>query len=65
MSLSKIVSFVKIAFYSGDTRTSSFELQTSPDGTTWTTRSSRTSSGTTTALETFDFTDVTARNLYR
>ncbi len=58
---SKTVAFVKIAFYSGDTRTSTFDVQTSPDGTTWTTRSSRTSSGTSLALETFDFTDVSAR----
>ena len=57
----KTVAFVKIAFYNGDTRTSTFDVQTSGDGTTWTTRTSRTSSGSTTALETFDFTDVTAR----
>ncbi len=61
LGASKTVSFVKIAFYVGDTRTSTFDVQTSPDGTTWTTRKSATSSGTTTALETFDFTDVTAR----
>jgi poly(beta-D-mannuronate) lyase len=58
---SKTVSFVKIAFYQGDTRTSTFDVQTSPDSTTWTTRASATSSGTTTALETFEFTDVSAR----
>ena len=52
---------MKIAFYSGDTRTSTFDIQTSNDGSSWTTRSSRTSSGTSTALETFDFTDVSAR----
>jgi hypothetical protein len=57
----KTIAFVKIAFYVGDTRSSTFDVQTSPDGTTWTTRTSRTSSGTSTALETFDFTDVAAR----
>jgi hypothetical protein len=57
----KTVSYVKIAFYNGDTRTSTFDIQTSNDGSSWTTRSSRTSSGTSTALETFDFTDVSAR----
>ena len=57
----RTVAFVKIAFYNGNTRTSTFDVQTSPDGSAWTTRSSRTSSGTTTALETFDFTDVSAR----
>lgn len=61
LGATRAVSYVKIAFYNGDTRTSSFDIQTSPDGTTWTTRSSRTSSGSTTALETFDFTDVSAR----
>jgi poly(beta-D-mannuronate) lyase len=58
---SKTISYVKVAFYSGDVRTSTFDVQTSPDGTTWTTRGSFTSSGTSLALETFDFTDVSAR----
>lgn len=57
----KTVAFVKIAFYNGDVRTSTFDVQTSPDGTTWTTRASPTSSGTSTALETFNFTDASAR----
>jgi hypothetical protein len=57
----KTIGYVKLAFYNGDTRTSTFDVQTSPDGTTWTTRASPTSSGTTTGLETFDFTDVSAR----
>jgi hypothetical protein len=57
----KTSAFVKIAFYVGDTRTSTFDVQTSPDATTWTTRATRTSSGTSTALETFDFADVSAR----
>jgi hypothetical protein len=61
LGTTKTVSFVKIAFYVGDTRTSTFDVQTSTDGTNWTTRASDTSSGTTTALETTDFTDVSAR----
>jgi hypothetical protein len=61
LGTTRTISYVKIAFYSGDTRTSTFDVQTSSDGTTWTTRTSRTSSGTSTALETFDFADVSAR----
>lgn len=57
----KTVTQVKIAFYNGDTRTSTFDVQTSPDGSTWTTRGSFTSSGTSTALETFNSTDASAR----
>ncbi len=57
----RTVTSVKIAFYSGDVRTSTFDVQTSPDGTTWTTRGSFTSSGTSLALETFNSTDASAR----
>jgi hypothetical protein len=62
LGATRTVSYVKIAFYNGNTRTSTFDIQTSDSSSgPWTTRSSRTSSGTTTALETFDFTDVSAR----
>jgi hypothetical protein len=57
----KTVSLVKIAFYNGDVRTSTFDVQTSSDGMTWTTRGSFTSSGTSLNLETFDSTDASAR----
>jgi poly(beta-D-mannuronate) lyase len=57
----KTVSYVKVALYNGDTRTSTFDVQTSPDGTTWTTRGSFTSSGTSLNLQTFDSTDASAR----
>jgi hypothetical protein len=55
------VSLVKIAWHQGDTRTSTFDVQLSPDGTAWSTVFSGTSSGATTALETYDFTDGSAR----
>jgi hypothetical protein len=59
----KTVSSVKIAFYNGDVRTSSFEIQTSTDGVNFTTQGGvRTSSGTSLSLETFDLNpDVSAR----
>ena len=58
----RTVAFVKIAFYSGNTRQSRFDLQTSNDGAAWTNvLTTVLSSGTTTAEETFDFTDRDAR----
>ena len=55
------VSYVKIAWYRGDTRTELFDVQVSNDGETWTTALPGVSSGGTSTLETYDFTDVTAR----
>jgi hypothetical protein len=56
------VSYVKLAWYAGTSRIYTFDVQLSTDGTTWTTVLSRqTSSGTTTALETYDFADASAR----
>jgi chitodextrinase len=55
------IDLVKIAFYNGDQRTSSFDIQMSTDGSNFTTVLSGTSSGTTLQLETFDFADTTAR----
>jgi hypothetical protein len=57
----KNVSVVKVAVYSGDTRSGIFDLQTSNDGTNFTTVKSCTSSGTTLALETFEMPDTSAR----
>jgi hypothetical protein len=57
----KTVKLVKVAFYSGDTRTSTFDVQVSSDGTNFTTVHSYTSSGTTLSLETFDIADTSAR----
>lgn len=62
LGATKTIGYVKLAWYQGTTRTYTFDVQTSTDGTTWTTRiNRRVSSGTTTALETYDFTDVSAR----
>jgi hypothetical protein len=58
---SQTVSYVKIAWYQGNTRTETFDLQVSADGLAFTTVYSGTSSGTTTALELYEFTDVAAR----
>ncbi|MBO9635177.1 MAG: cellulase family glycosylhydrolase [Chitinophagaceae bacterium] len=56
------VTGVQIAFYSGNTRTSSFDVLVGNDGNTWTTAATnRVSSGTSTALETFTFTPVTGK----
>jgi len=56
------VTFVKIAFYSGDTRATRFDVQVSSDGTSWSNvLSNVSSSGTSTAEETFDFADANAR----
>src|SRR5262249_38658130 len=61
LGTTRLVALVKIAWYQGAARQAFFEIQTSSDGTTFTTRFSGQSSGTTTALETYDFSDVSAR----
>jgi hypothetical protein len=49
------VNFVQVAVYQGDTRVQTFDLQTSSDGTNFTTvAAGLKSSGTTTALETYN-----------
>jgi hypothetical protein len=56
------VSFVKIAWYQGATRVATFDVQLSTTGASWTNvLTGATSSGATTALETYDFSDATAR----
>ena len=57
----KTVAFVKIAFYKGDQRVAFFDMQVSTDGASWTQVYSGQSSGTSTALQTFDFNDTAAR----
>ncbi|MGO4494788.1 chondroitinase-B domain-containing protein [Paenibacillus sp. 2RAB27] len=54
----KKVSFIKIAFISGDTRTSNFDIQTSTDNITFTTVQANVTSSLNTSLQTFDFPDV-------
>ncbi|NML21759.1 T9SS type A sorting domain-containing protein [Pseudoflavitalea sp. G-6-1-2] len=56
------VNGVQIAFYSGNTRSSTFDILAGNNGTSWTTvATGRTSSGTSTALETFTFPTVNAK----
>ncbi|HLP25400.1 MAG TPA: discoidin domain-containing protein, partial [Acidobacteriota bacterium] len=57
----KTPAWIRIAFLNGDTRTSTFDVQLSSNGTSWTTVYNGTSSGTTTALETYNFSNANAR----
>jgi len=52
---------VGIAWYSGNTRATTFDVQVSTDGVSFTTIYSGVSSGTTTDIESYDVTDTTAR----
>jgi hypothetical protein len=61
LGATRTVAFVKLAVYLGNTRQNRFDLQVSNTGTTWTTVFSGSSSGTTTAEQTFEFADTTAR----
>src|SRR5262245_9691836 len=56
------VSFVKVAWYQGAARVATFDIQLSTTGASWTNvLTGARSSGATTALETYDFGDATAR----
>jgi hyaluronate lyase len=58
----KTVSYMNIAWYQGSSRTTSFKLEISNDGTTWSELRARgNSTGTTSSLEKYDFTDATGR----
>jgi hyaluronate lyase len=58
----KSVSYMNIAWYQGSSRTTSFKLEISSDGTTWSELRARgNSTGTTSSLEKYDFTDATGR----
>jgi hypothetical protein len=61
LQAARMVGHVKLAWNSGNTRKARFDVQVSGDGKTFTTVYSGQSSGLTTALETYDFTDVSAR----
>jgi unsaturated chondroitin disaccharide hydrolase len=61
LGATKTVSQLAAAWYLGNTRTAQFDVQTSSTGTTWTTRFTGVSSGTTTQSERYDFPDVAAR----
>ena len=55
------VGYVRVAFYNGNTRQAHFDVQVATSPGAWTTVRSASSAGNTTALETFDFDDVSAR----
>ena len=57
----RTVSAVKLAWHKGDTRRHDFRVQTSADGTSWTTRFSGTSAGNTLQAEIYDIPDTSAR----
>jgi poly(beta-D-mannuronate) lyase len=59
------VAFIKIAFVSGDTRTSTFDIQTSTDNVNFTTVQANVTSSLNTSLQTFDFTDVASARYVR
>jgi F5/8 type C domain-containing protein/alginate lyase len=61
LGTARTIGYVRVAVYSGNTRTSAFELQVSNGGGIWSTVWSGSSSGSTTGLETYDFGDVEAR----
>ena len=62
LSATRTVSYVKLAFYLGDARTYTFDVQvaTSSSGP-WTTKLSGVTNAANTALQTFDFADASAR----
>ncbi|HEX8700767.1 MAG TPA: heparin lyase I family protein [Myxococcaceae bacterium] len=60
---SKTISGIAIAWHEGNTRSNSFTISTSPDGYTYTQVYSGSSSGTTTAAETYSFSAHTTRRV--
>ncbi|MCR8635563.1 chondroitinase-B domain-containing protein [Paenibacillus radicis (ex Xue et al. 2023)] len=61
----KKVAYIKIAFVSGDTRTSTFDIQTSTDNVNFTTVQTNVTSSLNTSLQTFDFPDVSSARYVR
>src|ERR1051326_2414254 len=61
LGASATVKSVRVAWYKGDTRSARFDVQVSDTGSSWSTVYSGSSSGSTTALETYDVTDWTGR----
>ena len=61
LGTARTVGYVRVAAYRGDTRQSRFDVQVSSTSGAWTTVWSGSSVGATTALQTYDFTDVSAR----
>lgn len=58
LGIKKKVSYIKIAFFNGSTRTTTFDIQTSTDNTNFTTVQANVVSALSDALQTFNFTDV-------
>jgi len=63
LGTTQAVGSVKIAWHSGNLRQSNFEVQTSGNGSNWTTVLSSQSSGTTTALENYPITQANGRHV--
>lgn len=61
LGTAKPVDEVKVAWYQGDQRASSYVINTSTDGSSFTSRKSGSSSGSSTGLESYTFTSVSAR----
>ena len=61
LGASATVGSVRIAWHKGDLRRSSFDVQTSATGSSWTTVFTGQSSGASTSLETYDVTDSAGR----
>jgi hypothetical protein len=58
----RTIGSVALAWYQGDTRVTTFDVQVSGDNSAWTTVLARVkTSGTTTGFETYDFVDTTGR----
>jgi hypothetical protein len=57
----KTVAYIRLAPYVGTTRTFTFDIQRSTDGTSWTTVAAGRKTALNNNLQTFDFTDVSAR----
>ena len=57
----RTVGYARIAVYQGNQRRNVFDIQTSGNGSSWTTIWSAESSGTTTQEQTYDFPDVQTR----
>ncbi|NOU97796.1 lyase [Paenibacillus sp. LMG 31456] len=61
----KKVAYIKVAFVSGDTRTSTFDILTSTDNVNFTTVQTNVVSSLNTSLQTFDFPDVSSARYVR
>lgn len=65
LGVNRKLSFIKIAFLNGSSRTSTFDILTSMDGSTFTTVSSGVVSSLVEGLQTFDFPDVDSTRYVR